>query len=30
MRGPDCLKDGITAVFRAPLWRLLGERRHAI
>ncbi len=30
MRGPDRLKDGITAVFRAPLWRLLGERRHVI
>ena len=30
MRGPDRLKDGITAVFRAPLWPLLGERRHVI
>jgi len=30
MRGPDRLKDGITAVFRAPLWERLGERRHVI
>jgi putative polyketide hydroxylase len=30
MRGPDRLKDGITATFRAPLWERLGERRHVI
>lgn len=30
MRGPDRLKDGISVVFRAPLWRQLGERRHVI
>jgi 2-polyprenyl-6-methoxyphenol hydroxylase-like FAD-dependent oxidoreductase len=30
MRGPDRLKDGITAVFRAPLWQRLDERRHVI
>jgi putative polyketide hydroxylase len=30
MRGPDRLKDGITAVFRAPLWERLGERRNVI
>ena len=30
MRGPERLKDGISAVFRAPLWELLRERRHPI
>jgi len=30
MRGADRLQDGITAVFRAPLWPLLGDRRHVI
>ena len=30
MRGPDRLRDGITAVFRAPLWDRLGDRRHVI
>jgi putative polyketide hydroxylase len=30
MRGPDRLKDGISAVFRAPLWERLRDRRHVI
>jgi 2-polyprenyl-6-methoxyphenol hydroxylase-like FAD-dependent oxidoreductase len=30
MRGPDRLRDAITATFRAPLWERLGERRHVI
>jgi len=30
MRGPDNLLGAVTALFRAPLWGLVGERRHAI
>jgi putative polyketide hydroxylase len=30
MRGPDHLLGGVTAVFRAPLWDLLGEHRYGI
>jgi 2-polyprenyl-6-methoxyphenol hydroxylase-like FAD-dependent oxidoreductase len=28
--GPDGLMDGFTTLFRAPLWDVVGERRHAI
>ena len=30
MRGPDGLAHVVTALFRAPLWRLLGEHRYGI
>jgi hypothetical protein len=30
MRGPDRLAVAVTALFRAPLWDLLGEHRHGI
>ena len=30
MRGPDGLGHVVTALFRAPLWAVLGERRHGI
>jgi putative polyketide hydroxylase len=30
MRGPDGLAHVVNAVFRAPLWRLLGEHRYGI
>jgi len=30
LRGPDDLMRGVAAVFRAPLWDLVGERRHGI
>ena len=30
MRGPDGLGDAVTAVFRAPLWQLVGEHRYGI
>jgi putative polyketide hydroxylase len=30
MRGPDHLLGGVTALFRAPLWDLLGEHRYGI
>lgn len=30
MRGPDRLGEAITVLFRAPLWELVGARRHGI
>ena len=30
MRGPDAIAEATSAVFRAPLWDLVGERRHAL
>jgi putative polyketide hydroxylase len=30
MRGPDRLREAVTALFRAPLWDLVGERRFGI
>jgi putative polyketide hydroxylase len=30
MRGPDRLADAVTALFRGPLWELVGEHRHGI
>jgi putative polyketide hydroxylase len=30
MHGPDRLKEVVTALFRAPLWEVLGERRYGI
>jgi hypothetical protein len=30
MRGPDNLQEAVTALFRAPLWDLLGEHRYGI
>ena len=30
MRGPDHLAEVVTALFRAPLWDVLGEFRHGI
>jgi 2-polyprenyl-6-methoxyphenol hydroxylase-like FAD-dependent oxidoreductase len=30
VHGPGHLADGVTALFRAPLWKLLGDRRHVI
>jgi putative polyketide hydroxylase len=30
MRGPGRVADGVSALFRAPLWELLDERRFAI
>ena len=30
MRGPDRLREVVTALFRAPLWDVLGERRYGI
>jgi 2-polyprenyl-6-methoxyphenol hydroxylase-like FAD-dependent oxidoreductase len=30
MRGPDRLEEAVTALFRAPLWEVVGERRHGI
>jgi putative polyketide hydroxylase len=30
MRGPDGLAHAVTTVFRAPLWRLVGEHRYGI
>jgi putative polyketide hydroxylase len=30
MRGPDALAHAVTAVFRAPLWDVVGEHRHGI
>jgi putative polyketide hydroxylase len=30
MRGPDALAHVVTAVFRAPLWDVLGEHRYGI
>lgn len=30
MRGPGHLLDAVSALFRAPLWKLLGDRRHVI
>jgi putative polyketide hydroxylase len=30
MRGPDNLTEAVTALFRAPLWDLLGEHRYGI
>jgi putative polyketide hydroxylase len=30
MRGPDGLAHVVMAIFRAPLWRLLGEHRYGI
>jgi hypothetical protein len=30
MRGPGRLLDAVSALFRAPLWELLGDRRHVI
>jgi putative polyketide hydroxylase len=30
MRGPDGLGHAVTAIFRAPLWRLVGEHRYGI
>jgi putative polyketide hydroxylase len=30
MRGPAQLRDSLTAVFRAPLWEVLGERRYGL
>jgi putative polyketide hydroxylase len=28
--GPESLMEGFTTLFRAPLWELLGERRHIL
>jgi putative polyketide hydroxylase len=30
MHGPDRLREVVTALFRAPLWEVLGERRYGI
>ena len=30
MRGPDHLAEVVTALFRAPLWDVVGEHRHGI
>jgi putative polyketide hydroxylase len=30
MRGPGHLLDAVSALFHAPLWELLGDRRHVI
>ena len=30
LRGPDRLADVVTALFRAPLWDVLGDHRHGI
>ena len=30
MRGPDALAHVVMAIFRAPLWRLVGEHRYGI
>ena len=30
MHGPDRLGEAVSAVFRAPLWPLLGDRRYGI
>jgi 2-polyprenyl-6-methoxyphenol hydroxylase-like FAD-dependent oxidoreductase len=30
MHGPDRLRDVVTALFLAPLWKVLGERRYGI
>ena len=30
MRGPDSLEEAVTALFRAPLWDVVGEHRHGI
>ena len=30
MRGPDGLGHAVTALFRAPLWAVLGEHRYGI
>jgi putative polyketide hydroxylase len=30
MHGPDNLLSGLTALFHAPLWDLVGERRHCL
>jgi putative polyketide hydroxylase len=30
MRGPDGLGNVVTALFRAPLWRVIGDRRYGI
>ena len=30
MHGPDRLREVVTALFRAPLWDVLGERRYGI
>jgi putative polyketide hydroxylase len=30
MRGPDGLAHVVTATFRAPLWEIVGDRRHVI
>jgi putative polyketide hydroxylase len=30
MEGPERLMDGVSAVFRAPLWDLVGEHRYGI
>jgi 2-polyprenyl-6-methoxyphenol hydroxylase-like FAD-dependent oxidoreductase len=30
MRGPDRLAEAVSALFRAPLWELLGAHRHGI
>jgi putative polyketide hydroxylase len=30
MRGPDNLLGAVSALFRAPLWEIVGERRYAI
>jgi 2-polyprenyl-6-methoxyphenol hydroxylase-like FAD-dependent oxidoreductase len=30
MHGPDHLTDAVTALFRAPLWKLVGEHRYGL
>jgi 2-polyprenyl-6-methoxyphenol hydroxylase-like FAD-dependent oxidoreductase len=30
MRGPDQLLQGVTALFHAPLWKLVGEHRYGL
>lgn len=30
MHGPDHLAEAVTALFRAPLWRLAGDRRYGL
>lgn len=30
MRGPDCLRESLLALFVAPLWDVVGERRYGL
>ena len=30
MRGPDHVMEGIIALFRAPLWKLIGDARYGL